>query len=86
MSNLIYIMGKSSAGKDTVYQRLKDKIDTNQYVPYTTRPKRDGEQEGREYNFLNSAYKYQFDFLYFLLYQWILSYENILLFFFFFLP
>lgn len=53
MANLVYIMGKSSAGKDTVYQRIKDKIDTNQYVPYTTRPKRDGEQEGREYNFLN---------------------------------
>ena len=53
MSNLIYIMGKSSTGKDTIYQRLKYKIDTNEYVPYTTRPKRDGEQEGREYNFLN---------------------------------
>ena len=53
MANLVYIMGKSSAGKDTVYQRLKDEIDTNQYVPYTTRPKRDGEQDGREYNFLN---------------------------------
>lgn len=53
MANLVYIMGKSSAGKDTVYQRIKDEIDTNQYVPYTTRPKRDGEQEGREYNFLN---------------------------------
>ena len=53
MSNLIYIMGKSSAGKDTVYQRLKDMIDTNIYVPYTTRPKRDGEQEGREYYFLD---------------------------------
>ena len=53
MSNLIYIMGKSSAGKDTVYQRLKDMIDTNIYVPYTTRPKRDGEQDGREYYFLD---------------------------------
>ena len=53
MSNLIYIMGKSSAGKDTIYQRLKDKIDTNVYVPYTTRPKREGEQEGREYHFID---------------------------------
>lgn len=51
MSNFIYIMGKSSAGKDTIYQRLKEKIDINLYVPYTTRPKRDGEQEGREYHF-----------------------------------
>ena len=53
MSNVIYIMGKSSAGKDTVYQRLKDKIDTSTYVPYTTRPKRVGEQDGREYYFID---------------------------------
>ncbi|MBO5413075.1 MAG: guanylate kinase, partial [Clostridia bacterium] len=53
MSNFIYIMGKSSTGKDTIYKRLKDKIDTNVYVPYTTRPMREGEQEGREYYFLN---------------------------------
>lgn len=52
MSNFIYIMGKSSAGKDTIYQMLKDKIDTNIYVPYTTRPMRDGEQEGREYHYI----------------------------------
>ena len=53
MSNVIYIMGKSSAGKDTIYQRVKDKIDTNVYVPYTTRPKRVGEQEGIEYHFID---------------------------------
>lgn len=52
MSNFIYIMGKSSAGKDTIYQRLKDNIDTNVYVPYTTRPKREKELEGREYHFI----------------------------------
>lgn len=52
MANLIYIMGKSSSGKDTIYQRIKNEINTNLYVPYTTRPKRDGEQEGREYHFL----------------------------------
>lgn len=51
MSNLIYIMGKSATGKDTIYQRLKDEIDTNVYVPYTTRPRREGEQEGKEYYF-----------------------------------
>lgn len=53
MSNFIYIMGKSSTGKDTIYKRLKDKIDANVYVPYTTRPMREGEQEGREYYFLD---------------------------------
>lgn len=52
MSNLIYIMGKSSSGKDTIYQKLVKRMDTNVYVLYTTRPMRDGEQEGREYNFI----------------------------------
>lgn len=52
MSNLIYIMGKSSAGKDTIYQKVKEKIDTNIYIPYTTRPMREGETQGREYNFI----------------------------------
>lgn len=51
MSNLIYIMGKSATGKDTIYQRLKEEIDINVYIPYTTRPKREGEKEGREYFF-----------------------------------
>lgn len=60
MSNFIYIMGKSSAGKDTVYQRLKDRIYTNLYVPYTTRPMRKGEKQGREYNFIT---KEQFEIL-----------------------
>lgn len=53
MQNFIYIMGKSSSGKDTIHQRIKDKIDTNVYVPYTTRPRRNNEQEGREYYFIN---------------------------------
>ena len=52
MSNLIYIMGKSSSGKDTIYQELIKKMNTNLYVLYTTRPMRDGEKEGREYNFI----------------------------------
>lgn len=52
MSNLIYIMGKSSSGKDTIYQKLVERMDTNSYVLYTTRPMRDGEKEGREYNFI----------------------------------
>ena len=52
MSNLIYIMGKSSAGKDTIYQKVKERIDTNLYIPYTTRPMREGEAQGREYNFI----------------------------------
>lgn len=52
MPNIIYIMGKSSAGKDTIYKKVKERIDTNLYIPYTTRPMREGEIQGREYNFI----------------------------------
>ena len=53
MANLFYIMGKSATGKDTVYKRIKEKIDINEYVLYTTRPKRDGEQEGVDYHYVD---------------------------------
>lgn len=49
---IIYIMGKSSAGKDTIYKILKEKIDVKPYVLYTTRPIRTGEKEGVDYNYL----------------------------------
>ena len=49
---LIYIMGKSSSGKDTIYRILKENFGT--YVLYTTRPMRDGEKEGITYNFISN--------------------------------
>ena len=52
MSNLIYLMGKSATGKDTIYKKIKEKIEVNSYVPYTTRPKRSEEVQAREYNFI----------------------------------
>lgn len=51
--NIIYIMGKSSSGKDTIYNVLKQKLDVSTYVMYTTRPIRDGEIDGVTYNFIN---------------------------------
>ena len=51
---IIYIMGKSSVGKDTVYKILKEKIDVKPYVLYTTRPIRTGEREGIDYNYLTN--------------------------------
>lgn len=51
---LIYIMGKSSAGKDTIYNILKQKMDINTYVMYTTRPIREGETDGLTYNFITA--------------------------------
>ena len=54
MPNLIYIMGKSATGKDTIYKKLQENIKINIYIPYTTRPKREGEQNGNAYNFITN--------------------------------
>lgn len=54
MSNLIYIMGKSATGKDTIYKIIKDKIDVKEYILYTTRPMREGEQEGVDYHYVSN--------------------------------
>ena len=50
-------MGKSGAGKDTLFKELlKDKtLGLKTIVPYTTRPIRQGEQEGVEYHFTDEA-------------------------------
>ncbi len=51
MGKIICLMGKSSAGKDTIYKRLLEDRELNllKVVPYTTRPIREGEREGVEY-------------------------------------
>ena len=49
---IIYIVGKSSVGKDTIYNILKEKLDVNPYVLYTTRPIRTGEENGVNYYYL----------------------------------
>lgn len=55
MKNFFYILGKSSTGKDTIYKRLLCDPDLScmlqTITPYTTRPMREGEMEGREYFF-----------------------------------
>ena len=52
--NIIYIMGKSSSGKDTIFNILKEKLDVNSYVMYTTRPIREGEIQGQTYNYISN--------------------------------
>jgi guanylate kinase len=47
------IAGKSASGKDTMQRRLLESGKYQPLVPYTTRPIRDGEQEGREYHFVS---------------------------------
>lgn len=60
MSNLVYIMGKSATGKDTIYKRIKEKIDINEYILYTTRPIRTGEQEGVDYHYVSNEQMQRF--------------------------
>ena len=53
MGKIYYMMGKSSSGKDTLYKEvLKALPKLKTLVLYTTRPIRDGEQEGIEYHFV----------------------------------
>ncbi len=49
----IYVlMGKSSSGKDSVYKELLESpLGLHKIIPYTTRPIRKGEENGREYFF-----------------------------------
>lgn len=55
MSVLYLVMGKSASGKDTIFQRLiqDSTLNLKTIIPYTTRPKREGEQNGKEYYFLS---------------------------------
>lgn len=53
MGRIICLMGKSAAGKDTVFKELlADKeLGLQRIVPYTTRPVREGEKNGEQYYF-----------------------------------
>lgn len=55
MGKLFFIMGKSSSGKDTIYQKLMADTSLNlqPVVGYTTRPIRENEKNGREYYFVS---------------------------------
>lgn len=54
MGKIFCLMGKSSTGKDTIFKRLTENKELNlkTIVSYTTRPIRDGEEEGKEYFFV----------------------------------
>lgn len=53
MGKIFCIMGKSSSGKDTLFRLLleKQELSLNTIVPYTTRPMRTGEENGKSYHF-----------------------------------
>ena len=58
MGKIFVVMGKTSSGKDTVYERVLERLVINEgnaapksVVIYTTRPMRPGEQSGVTYFF-----------------------------------
>ena len=57
MGKIFCIMGKSATGKDTIYERLlkDEELNLKRIIPYTTRPIRDHEEDGREYHFVTEA-------------------------------
>lgn len=60
MTNILYLIGKSSSGKDTVKNRLIDELlskdcKIKELVIYTTREIRTGEIDGIDYNFVSES-------------------------------
>ena len=54
MGKIYYMMGKSSSGKDTLLRELRRALpELRAMTLYTTRPPRDGEQNGVEYFFVS---------------------------------
>ena len=53
MKKIVYLMGKSASGKDTVYRELLKRFPGfRRLIPCTTRPRREGERDGEEYRFV----------------------------------
>ena len=62
MSKIFYFMGKSASGKDTIFKQIKERMpDLKTIVIYTTRPIREGEQEGVEYYFVDEKRLAEFE-------------------------
>ena len=58
MGRIFYLMGKSATGKDHIYKELlqDESLRLFPLVLYTTRPMREGEQNGREYWFTDEQH------------------------------
>ena len=52
---IFILLGKSSVGKDSIYNEImkENKLNLEKIIPYTTRPMRENEKEGREYHFVS---------------------------------
>ena len=59
-SPIVVLIGKSAVGKDTIKNELLINLNCHNSISYTTRPKRNGEENGKEYFFVS---KKEFDIL-----------------------
>ncbi len=51
---IVFIMGKSASGKDSIFREIARRFpNLKRIITYTTRPRREGEEEGREYRFVD---------------------------------
>ena len=57
MGKIFYIMGKSASGKDGIYSLLAahKELNLKTLILYTTRPIRVGEQDGKNYYFVDDG-------------------------------
>lgn len=53
---LYCIIGKSGSGKDSIYKRILEKTNLNPIIPYTTRPRRPLEENGKDYHFVSDEF------------------------------
>ena len=50
---IFYLIGKTASGKNSIASELMKRVDGLQlYIPYTTRPRRSHEVDGRDYHFI----------------------------------
>ena len=54
MNKIFCIIGKSGSGKDTLLAMILEKYPVKRVPLYTTRPMRDGEENGKEYYFITN--------------------------------
>lgn len=55
MEKIFCVVGKSSSGKDTLVSIVSEELQMPIATSFTTRPKREGEIEGREYHFITEG-------------------------------
>ena len=53
---ITYLTGKSASGKDSIVKALVERVkELELYIPYTTRPKRSHEVDGKDYHYITEG-------------------------------